>query len=661
MSAAAYDMQEIMVDERIADGADAYEQAWRRGWEAPVVLPLSEWSDTYRVLPREGASEYGKWRTARTPFLKEIMDCLSPMHPAKRVVFMKGVQVGGTEVGLNFTGAVIHQNPGPMMVVQPTSALGKRWSKQRLQPMIDVTKELRERVLPARSRDSGNTTMMKDFPGGVAVIAGANSASDLRSMPVKYLFADEVDGYPDDVDGEGSPLALAEKRTNTFPRRKILIVSTPTIKDASVIELEYKLSDQRKYYVPCPMCGHEQVLRGDNVHDDGTYLCEGCGKSIEHHKKTEMLNSGKWIAENPKSEIPGFHLSALYAPVGLGLTWEEVAQERAKARDNEELMQAYRNTLLGETYEDETGKIEWEDIQARAGGYTSRTIPVGCLVLTAGVDTQPDRLAIAIWGWGRNERRWLIDWVELPGDPEGSEVWEALDELLDKPIRNQWGVFLKVKASCIDTGGHNTHAVYNYCRNNVHKRRYAIKGMSYGGRPIIAGRPSSQDLNYRGKTLKGGVDLWRVGTDTAKGALFARLNADAHNEPDKQYIRFPTDLGDDFYQQITAERFDSRNGRWKKLSGRRNEALDCSVYANAAAVHPAIRIHMMRESDWDKLEAKIQPVQDDLFGQMPLQTEIEQKENETHELIEEEKPKTKTKRKKSTRFNGGGFVGGFKR
>lgn len=647
-------------DYPVADGAQIYARAWRDGWRAPVVLPLSEWSDSYRVLPREGASEYGRWRTERTPFLKEIMDVLSPDHKSKRVVFMKGVQVGGTEVGLNWIGSIIHQTPGPAMAIQPTSSMAKRWSKQRLQPMIDVTKELRECVQPARSRDSGNTTLMKEYPGGVLVICGANSAAELRSMPVKYLFADEVDGYPDDVDGEGSPLSLAEKRTNTFPRRKILIVSTPTIKDASVIEYEYSLSDQRKFYLPCPLCDHKQVLRDEGLTDDGQYLCESCGGFIQHHQKTRMLERGEWIAGDPDSDVPGFHLPALYAPVGLGLTWLEIANERRKARDNDELLQTYKNTLLGETYEDERGKIDWQELQSRAGNYKSREIPEGCLILTAGVDTQPDRLAITIWGWGRKERRWLIDWVELPGDPEAPEVWEALDKLLDAKILNKFNIPMKVQATCIDSGGHNTHAVYNYCRNNKTKRRYAIKGMSYGNRPIIAGRPSPQDLNYKGKTLKDGVDLWRVGSDTAKGALFARLNADGDKESDEQQIRFPNDLNDDFYMQLTAERYDAKNDRWKKLSGRRNEALDCTDYAHAAAVHPAIRVHMMREIDWQKLEEKFQPVIDDLFS-MAAQVDA-QTEAEPAAVEEVSKPvKPKSKRVKTDKFKSGGFVGGFKR
>lgn len=651
--------QKFEIDYPVADGAEIYARAWKKGWESPEVLPLAEHADKYRILPREGASEYGRWRTDRTPFLREIMECLSSTHPSKRVVFMKGVQVGGTEVGLNWINQIIHQTPAPMMAIQPTSSMAKRWSKQRLQTMIDATPELRELIMPARSRDSGNTTLMKNFPGGVLVACGANSAAELRSMPVKYLFADEVDGYPDDVDGEGSPLSLAEKRTNTFPRRKILIVSSATIKDASVIEHEYNLSDQRKYYLPCPMCDHKQVLRDENLLDDGTYLCEHCGKPIEHYQKTQMLDRGEWRKHNPDSEVCGFHLSALYAPVGLGLTWLEIAKEREKARGNAELLQTYKNTLLGETYEDEHGKLDWEEIKQRAGNYKSRTIPIGCLILTAGVDTQPDRLHVNVWGWGRKEKRWLIDRVEITGDPEGDQVWKDLDKILDAKIRNEFQIDMKIQATCIDSGGHNTHAVYNYCRNNKTKRRYAIKGMSTKDKPIIAGRPSPQDLDYRGKKLKAGVDLWRVGSSTCKGALFTRLVSDGNKEPDEQSIKFPNDMPDEFYMQLTAERYDAKADVYRKLSGRRNEDLDCTNYAHAAAVHPSIRVHMLREADWEKLEARYQPVMGDLFA-APQTPQNDTREDKT-ENEEEEAKKPKAKRVRVKGFKSGGFVGGFAR
>ena len=193
------------------------------------------------------------------------MDCLSPASPVQRVALMKGAQIGGTECGNCWIGYVIHQAPGPMMAVSPTVELAKRNSKQRIDPLIEESEVLRERVKERRSRDSGNTVLSKEFPGGVLILTGANSAVGLRSMPARYLFLDEVDGYPGDVEGEGDPILLAERRSATFQRRKILLVSTPKTKSLSRIQREYEASDQRRYFVPCPHCGEHQTLELENL------------------------------------------------------------------------------------------------------------------------------------------------------------------------------------------------------------------------------------------------------------------------------------------------------------------------------------------------------------------------------------------------------------
>lgn len=255
--------------------------------------------------------------------LREIMDCLSSSSPIRRVVFMKGAQIGGTEAGNNWMGYVIHHAPGPMLAILPTVEMAKRNSKQRLEPLIEESDVIRKLVRPARARDSGNTILQKDFQGGVLVLTGANSAAGLRSMPVRYLFLDEVDAYPGDVDGEGDPVALAEARTRTFARRKILIVSTPTIRGTSRIEREYSLSDQRKYMVPCPECGGLQWLKFEQLKwpkgapEDALYECEHCEHKIEEHHKTWMLANGAWEAQTEgNARTAGFHLSSLYSPYG---------------------------------------------------------------------------------------------------------------------------------------------------------------------------------------------------------------------------------------------------------------------------------------------------------------------------------------------------------
>jgi phage terminase large subunit GpA-like protein len=230
MSGNTYPNLPVGGDTAFYEGALALEKNWKAGLNPDPLLTVSEWADRYRMLSPKSAAEPGRWRTSRTPYLKEIMDNLSVVSPVQRIVFMKGAQIGATECGCNMIGYVIHMAPGPMMAVSPTVEMAKRNSRQRIDPQLADMPELRKLVAPARSRDSGNTVLSKEFPGGVLVMTGANSAVGLRSMPARYLFMDEVDGYPGDVDGEGDPILLAERRSATFAqRRKIFLVSTPTL------------------------------------------------------------------------------------------------------------------------------------------------------------------------------------------------------------------------------------------------------------------------------------------------------------------------------------------------------------------------------------------------------------------------------------------------
>jgi phage terminase large subunit GpA-like protein len=291
--------------------------------------PMSEWADEYRLLGQTYAAEPGRWRTNRTPYLREIMDAFSPSSRCEFVTIMKGAQLGFTEALTNMIGYIIHRAPAPAMMVQPTQNLAKRYSKQRLATMIQDMPVLRGLVADPRARDSGNTTTSKAFDGGVLFIAGANSAADLRSVPVRYLLLDEVDAYPYDLDGEGDPIELAVNRTKTFARRKVLIGSTPTVKDVSRVEREFLKGDQRKYHVACPHCDGMQELYWQNIKwskdankvprpETAVYMCEHCAGVITESDKLEMLQHGKWVATKPDNNYRdtrrSYHISSLYSP-----------------------------------------------------------------------------------------------------------------------------------------------------------------------------------------------------------------------------------------------------------------------------------------------------------------------------------------------------------
>lgn len=581
---------------------------------------VSEWADRHRMLSGKASSEPGLWRTDRTPYLRGIMDELGPGSPAQRISFMKGAQVGGSEAGNNWIGYIIHHAPGPAMLVQPTVDTAKRFSKMRLAPMIEETPALRERVADSRSRDSGNTQLAKEFPGGILMITGANSAVGLRSMPIRYLFLDEVDGYPHDVDGEGDPIQLAEKRTTTFSRRKIFMVSTPTVKDTSRIEREYQASDQRRFFVPCPHCGHMQWLKWSNIrweHDDpstSVYVCSdkdgeedhGCGALIQERFKTQMLERGEWRATAPGDGISvGFHLSSLYSPLGWK-SWEEIVREFLTARGDAPALKTWVNTVLGETWEEEyANKIGAEGLRSRVEFYSADLLPSPVLCLTAGVDVQDNRLALIIDGWGEGEESWRLYHQEIPGDTSQPQVWSDLAGILGQDFPHAAGGSLKISCACIDSG-FNTHSVYAFTREHKGKFWLATKGQSQRGKPPI-GKPSKVDLNMRGQIYKGGAEVYPVGSDTIKTVIYSRLK---FNEPGPGYYHFHASLEEEYFEQLTAEKQVTRYHRgfahreWVKKPGARNEALDCEVYAYAALQFLYSRFN--RDQFWKIMAKKLE-------------------------------------------------------
>lgn len=528
-----------------------------------------------------------------------------------RHLFLAGramIPTHNTEIGLNWIGWFIQTQRAPFMAVQPTIDVAERFSKQRLASMIDDCPELRELIPPARSRDSGNTTLLKEYPGGIIILSGANSAASLRSLPVRYLFLDEVDAYPHDLDGEGDPISLAEARTTTFPRRKIFLCSTPTIESLSRINREWLASDQRRYHVPCPHCSAFNPLRWENLRwpdgepDRAVYTCPACHQPIPEHHKTALLAAGVWIAERPDSPTPGFHLNGLYAPIGLGLTWVEMAKEWESKKRDPFQQKTFINTRLGECFADPDEKLDWDELKNRAEPYEVRTIPAGCLLLTAGIDVQKDRFALLVLGHGRGGVCWIIDYVELPADPTRPDDWLLLDDALTTPIGN-----LKITVAAIDSG-YLPDDVLHYTRNRRGKV-IAIKGSSTPGKPIIS-KPSKVDFTWKGSVIKAGAEQWQIGHDAAKHQLFARLIGDRKCLPPDRMIHFPTGLDDSFYGMLTAEIWDSTKRRWVKIRSR-NEALDSYVYAMAAAMQPALRIHTWHEANWRRWESAQRP---DLFS-----------------------------------------------
>jgi len=652
---------------QLGDAAAAFRAGFAEGIKPVSVLTVSAWADEYRILTGKEGNEPGRWRTDRTPYLREIMDCLSITYPATDVVFKKPSQIGGTECGHNWIGYIIAQAPGVVMYVLPSSETSARTSKQRLSAMIEECPAVREKIRPARSRDSGNTTRMKDFPGGTLLLASSKSAAELKSVPVQYLYADEIDEYPDDLDGQGDALKLAERRTGGRSRTKKFKTSTPTIKGRSRIDREFERSDQRYYYVACPYCEHAQrllwsqmrwevavshdytctacgsVTGADGVEpgphhcpDCGTageanehtlrthsttdvldvwYECAGCNERIdERHKPSLLLEQGhggtaRWVPHNAGPRRPaGFALSALYAPLGW-YSWTQAVQEYLESEGKPNLRKVWTNTVLGESYEDSFEQPDQNVLKLRSDtSYLIGTVPTGALMLTAAVDVQGNRLEVKVKGYGRGEETWLVSYQVLHGDPVQLEgpgtVWAQLDEILDRAWPHTSGATIRIAAMAVDTGGHNTHTVYEYCRRRAHKHVIAIKGASKPGQRIL-GKPTLQDVNYDGRLIEEGVKLWPIGTDTAKQHLYRCLNIEI---PGPGYMHWPMGLPDEYFTGLTAEKLKRKRTAagyekwaWEKDGTQRNEPLDLEVYSYAAALYAGIQ-----RADWDKLEQLLQ-------------------------------------------------------
>jgi len=428
-----------------------------------------------------------------------------------------------------------------MLSVQPTVELAKRNSRQRIDPLIEESSELRERVRPARSRDAGNTMLSKEFTGGILIMTGANSAVGLRSIPARYILLDEVDAYPASADEEGDPVTLAEARSLTFAhRRKVLLISTPTVKGFSRIEREYEASDRRRYFVPCLECGHRQWLRFERLRwekgkpETARYHCEACDAGIAEHHKTAMLAAGEWKA-TAQADDPttiGFHLSALYSPVGW-LSWEAIARSWEAAQGSDEAIRAFKNTILGETWV-ETGEApDWQLLYDRRERWAPGTVPRGGLFLTAGADVQKDRIEADVWAWGQGLESWLVEHLVIAGGPERAETWAALDDLLMRTWRHASGARLALAKLAIDAGYEPT-AVYGWARQVGIAQVAPVKGAEGFNRASPVSGPTYVDASDGGKRLRRGARLWTVAVSTFKAETYRFLRLERPTQEERE-------------------------------------------------------------------------------------------------------------------------------
>jgi phage terminase large subunit GpA-like protein len=547
------------------------------GWLPPVRVPLSQWADDHARLSSEASAQVGGWHSF--PYQREPLDALSPHSAYESVVLMWAAQMGKTQLLLNLVSYMVAEDPGPCLCVQPTLPMAEAFSKDRLSPLFRDTPALQGLVAAAKSRDIGSTIFHRRFRDGHISIVGANSPAGLASRPIRYLLMDELDRWEDSAGAEGDGASLAIARTRTFVgTRKIVMTSSPTVKDASRIEAAFLESDQRFYHVPCAHCGAFQVLKWKRIEwpegrpEEAQYRCVKCEKLIPHHLKGGMVARGKWIASNPSSRIAGFHLSELYSP---WRAWGELAADWTKAQGNIERMRAFINTSLAELWNDQAqGSVTEDELMARREVLGSQ-VPSEAAVLTCGVDVQDDRLEASVFAWGRGEASWLLAHRKFPGDPSGPALWAALDEFLLHPFQHPTIGPMPIHAVCVDSGGHFTNAVCQFAEARRGRRVFAIKGMA-GPRPIW---PKKQS-----KAAKGRVYI--IGVDSAKQVISQRL----HVTEGAGCVHFPAApwCNLEYFRQFTSEflKTEYRRGRpervWIRKPGRLAEAWDCAVYAYTA-------------------------------------------------------------------------------
>lgn len=580
----------------------------------PDVDPMA-WGAAHLIVA-DGPGAGSRWDAALTPPLMEILQCLSPAHPCNRVSVRKSGQVGFTGAAIVWLGSIIDATPTKTMVVFPTINAVQDFNREKLSPTIEATPRLRAKVRDQKSRSSaGSTALNKRFDGGSLILTGANSAADLRSKTVKFAFADEIDEWPLDLDGQGDPMEMLDARQIAYHASgeyKKLEGSTPTIKGASRIDVAFEAGDQRYFKVPCPHCGHYQRLVFDNLKFEKTfphnaqYACAACGVLIEHHHKRAMVQKGRWEAEAPgPGRHPSFHIDSL---TSLLTTWDKIAEKFLSSKDDPQKLKAFVNLWLGEAWEERGDSPDWQRLFVRREEYGRRTIPVGGLLITCAVDVQANGVFFEVVVWGPGKTSWSIDIGFLEGDTAdpGNPVWQALNEVYERRYQDAYGNVWAVDLMGIDSG-FNTGAVYQWVRGKP--KAMALKGIPGWYAPPL-GTPTKQDVAWGGKKLRRGLLLWPVGTWPLKAELYANLRKEglrdgAEADP-PGYCHFAAFHDEGYFRQVTAEHIKEREARGRIVrewvAGGANHYHDCRIYNMALAEH--LGVGRMTHDDWAALAAQ---------------------------------------------------------
>ena len=597
----------------------------------PPPLPPSRWAAANLVVP-DGPRNGEPWSADLTPYVVEPLDMFGPDSPVNEIAFRKSAQTGFTTLAIAAIGHSIDRDPCRMMIIQPTDAALADFNRDKLQPAIEQSKVLRAKVAAQTSRSAtGSTTYSKRYPGGALTLAIATSAADLRSKTIKKLIRDEIDQYPDDLDGQGDPLEISDGRLMSFLASgdwKKLDISTPTIKGASKIDARFEAGDQRFWHVPCPHCRQPDGAPSEFVFEWGEnfryartyphgahYVAPCCGSIIEASEKNGLVRRGRWVATRPEpGRFPSYHFDALSSPF---VPWDEIAKAYVSAGDDPAKLKTFWNLWLGLPYEMKGDAPDHELLYARREDYPRGIVPPGGIILVGAADVQMRGIWWEITAYGPRRESWTVDAGYIDGDTsthDGEAFVKLREQVLDGPWRDAWDRPRSLDAFGIDTG-FRTHAVYAWVRASQRLNRVgrdvvlALKGDDGWGKPPLS-LPTLVDIDMGGRKVKKGVRLWRVGTWPLKGSLYEDLHRvrGAEGVPEG-YCHFGSWQDMSYFRQLTAEYLtdETIRGRrvrtWKlRASERDNHLLDCRVYILALLEH--LGLARMTTNDWAQLAAE---------------------------------------------------------
>jgi phage terminase large subunit GpA-like protein len=621
-------------------------RAGRKGWTPPPRISVPDWADRYRRKARESSGESGRWHTSDVEIGRGPM--LAVTEPGVHIITaMVCTQLLKTSLIENTFGFFAHLDPCPILLVQPKDDAAESFSKERITPFLKSTPALRNLVGTTKMRSGEETLTYKPFPGGFLAIVGAGSPDNLARRPIRVVCYDETDKYP--VTREGDPITLGDERLAKFTNWLSIRACSPTVDDESRIAASYAESDQRRASLTCPHCGHRQFLdffkhvnweKEGHIHKTrtGRIYCEACGAAWEEGQRLRALDTARWHQTRPficcgerhvpldlyekawrggdndavpkiwdwwqaerhavyrakcptcskwgvENEHAGYQCSKLYSP------WrrdqpQSIAAKWIAAKDDEDKKQAFFNTQLGLTYRPHAGKELKLEVLAARGETWAAEVPDGIGILTAGIDVQDYRIEVELVGWGRNEESWSLGYEIFDGEFDDPKLQATLDLFLKRRFRRADGREFTIEASCIDSGGHHTQAVYDFAKARLGRRVWAIKGESArtGMRNPVwpAKRPTSRTKKaFRPIIL--GVNAAK---DSIRQRLYIELPSPSAEAPG--YMHFPADRDINYFAQLLAERSELKitSGQkfrvWTLPAGKANEALDCRVYAFGA-------------------------------------------------------------------------------